>query len=60
MARKGKISSGVILGFDIIGFVLVILGGVLIRYGHSELITIIGGVVIAAGAAVLGLTKWIK
>ena len=56
MTRKG---SALLIGLDVIGFALLIVGGVLIRFSGSDVYSIIGGFVLAGGVAVLSLTRLI-
>jgi len=58
MAKKGKINS-LIMGFDILGFATIFLGSVLIRFSKDEVTPIIGGLVMAIGVAVLGVSRLI-
>ena len=56
MTKKG---NALLIGLDIIGFALLIIGGVLIRYSGSDVFSIIGGFVLAGGVAILSLTRLI-
>ena len=57
--KQGKIDP-VLLSLDIIGFVLIIIGGLLIRYAQQESFSILGGLVMAVGVAILSITRWVR
>jgi hypothetical protein len=59
MDKKADASS-LVVGLDIIGFALVLVGAAMIRYAKDELFTIIGGFVMAGGVAVLSITRLVK
>lgn len=59
LGNKGKLNS-FILVLDIVGFVLVLVGAGLIRYAKEEIISILGGFVIAGGVTLLSITRLIK
>ncbi|MBI4448958.1 hypothetical protein HY641_02950 [Candidatus Woesearchaeota archaeon] len=49
-----------IIAMDIIGFALLFVGAGLIRYSKDEVISIIGGFVLAGAVTVLTLTRWLS
>ena len=53
--KKGV--NNLIIALDVIGFSLILLGGALIRFSKDEIISIIGGFVIAGGIVVLSITR---
>jgi len=59
MNQKGKLNT-LIISLDIIGFALIFIGAALIRFSKDEVISIIGGFVLAGGVAVLSLTRLIQ
>ncbi len=59
MTKEGKINT-LILGMDVVGFALVLAGTGLIRYAKDEIISILGGFVLAGGVTVIGLTRLIS
>lgn len=56
--KKGASSLIIVLG--IVGFGLVILGGALVRYSKDEVISILGGLVMAAGVTTLSISRLVK
>lgn len=59
LGKQGKLSSLIVV-LDIIGFVLVLSGAGLIRYAKEEVISILGGFIIAGGVTLLSVTRLIK
>ncbi len=57
---KKKAQSKLLIGMDIVGFSLIFAGGALIRFSKDEVISVIGGFVLAGGVTVLSLTRLIK
>ncbi|MBI4155264.1 hypothetical protein HY498_04225 [Candidatus Woesearchaeota archaeon] len=49
--------SNLLIALDVVGFGLILLGGALIRYSKDEVISILGGLVMAGGVVVLGLSR---
>jgi hypothetical protein len=47
-----------IVTVDVIGFSLLFIGAGVIRFAKDEPVAIAGGLVLAVGASVLGLTRW--
>jgi len=61
MKRRGKLGlSPAILAMDIIGFALIFLGAGIIRYSKEEIISILGGFVLAGGVTIIGVTRFIS
>ena len=58
IGKKGKINI-LILSLDIIGFFLLLVGAGMIRYAKDELISILGGFVMAGGVTLLSITRLI-
>lgn len=58
LCKKGKINT-LILSLDIIGFFLLLVGVALIRYARDEIVSILGGFVMAGGITLLSLTRLI-
>ncbi|MDP3640607.1 MAG: hypothetical protein Q8R53_05425 [Nanoarchaeota archaeon] len=58
MEKHGKIHP-FIFALDVVGFALIFVGVGLIRYARAEVISILGGFVMAGGVAVLSLTRWV-
>jgi len=58
MVKKGE-TKALIISLDIIGFALLFVGGLLIRFSKDDIFSIIGGFVLAGGVAVLSLTRLI-
>jgi F0F1-type ATP synthase assembly protein I len=54
---KGKLNA-LMISMDVIGFSLLFIGAGLIRFAKDEPVAIAGGVVLAVGASVLGITRW--
>ena len=51
--------NSLIIGLDIVGFALIVVGGALIRYSKDEVLALIGGFVLAGGVTVLSITRLI-
>jgi len=58
MAKKGE-TKALIISVDVIGFALLFVGSLLIRFSKDDIFPIIGGFVLAGGVAVLSLTRLI-
>ena len=58
MENKGKIDP-LLIGLDILGFSLIFVGAALIRYSKDEVLSIIGGFVLAGGVTALTLTRFL-
>ena len=56
MTKKG---NALIVGLDIVGFALLLVGGAMIRFASGDIFSIIGGFVLAGGVAVISLTRLI-
>ena len=56
MLKKG---NAFLIGLDIVGFALLLVGGLMIRFAGNDVLSIIGGFVLAGGVAVLSLTRLI-
>lgn len=56
MSKKAEAKS-LLIGLDIIGFVLLLVGAALIRFAKDEVLAIIGGFVLAGAVAILSLTR---
>jgi hypothetical protein len=56
MQKKGKLDP-LIIALDLIGFTIILIGAGLIRYSLSEVISILGGFVMAGGVTLLTLTR---
>ena len=56
MPKKG---NALLIGLDTVGFALLLVGGVMIRFATNDIFSIIGGFVLAGGVAVLSLTRLI-
>lgn len=56
IGKKGKLNV-LLLSLDIIGFCLLAVGAGLIRFAKDEVITILGGFVLAGGVTILSLTR---
>lgn len=54
--RKGSFT--IKNGMDIVGFALLILGGIMLRYGKDEFTAISGGFVIAGGMTIISLSRY--
>lgn len=54
-----KQGSALLIGLNIIGFTLPIIGGGLIRFSGSDIFSIIGGFVLVGDVAILSLTRLI-
>jgi hypothetical protein len=59
MFKKANLKK-LILAMDVIGFIIIFIGAGLIRYSKDEIISILGGFVLAGGVAILGLTRLAK
>ncbi|HLC71011.1 MAG TPA: hypothetical protein VJI32_03335 [Candidatus Nanoarchaeia archaeon] len=57
MAKKGIAKVPFVL--DLLGFVLLLVGGGMIRYAKDEIISIFGGMVMAVGVGLLSLSRYI-
>jgi len=57
ISKKGRLNA-LIISMDVIGFSLLLIGAGLIRFAKDEPVAIAGGAVLAVGASVLGLTRW--
>ncbi len=60
MVEIGKKANILIVSLDVIGFALLLLGAVLIRYAKDEITSILGGFVLAGGVTLLSLTRLIS
>lgn len=58
MVKKGKINV-LVLSLDVIGFAILFVGAGLVRYSTSEIISILGGFVLAGGVTLLTLARLI-
>lgn len=56
MEKKGTLGF---IWFDILGFLLIIIGSILFRYVQNEILSSIAGVGIAIGITILTITRWI-
>jgi hypothetical protein len=59
LGKKVRVST-LLISLDVIGFLLVFVGAGLIRFAKDELISILGGFVLAGGVAVISLTRFIN
>ncbi len=60
MIRSKKAKGDIlIISLDVVGFTLVFLGAGLIRYARDEIISILGGFVMAGGVTLISLTRMI-
>ena len=59
MGKKGKANT-LLIALDVVGFSLLFLGGALIRFSRDDVISAIGGFVLAGGVTILTLTRLIK
>ncbi len=50
----------IVRAFDIVGFVFLLIGGGLARFGNNEIVSILGTFVMAGGATILGLSRYIS
>lgn len=57
--KHGKANT-ILITLDIIGFIILFIGAGLVRFAKDEIIAILGGFVIAAGVAVLSITRFIS
>jgi len=57
ISKKGRLNA-LIISMDVIGFSLLLIGAGLIRFAKDEPVAIAGGAVLAVGASILGLTRW--
>ena len=57
--KKARIDP-VVMVLDVVGFILIVLGGVVIRYAREEPLSILGGLVMAVGVTVLSVTRWVR
>ncbi|MEK6848566.1 MAG: hypothetical protein AABX65_02955 [Nanoarchaeota archaeon] len=53
--KKG--ASSIVMALDVIGFVLLVIGGALIRFSKDEVISILGGFVLAGGVTIISITR---
>ncbi len=53
--KKG--ASSIVMALDVIGFVLLVIGGALIRLSKDEVISILGGFVLAGGVTIISITR---
>ncbi len=53
--KKGETKTKVLL--DILGFLLVLGGSLLVRYSSSEQISIVGGILVSIGVGLLALAR---
>ncbi|MDI6736989.1 MAG: hypothetical protein QME12_00550 [Nanoarchaeota archaeon] len=58
MDKEGRYN--LLIALDVIGFSIIILGLFLVRFGKSEIMSILGGFVVAAGLALLGITRYVR
>lgn len=58
MNKYGKTTFAKIL-IDIIGFILIIGGSLLVRFNPDERVSIIGGILVAIGVGLLSLSRTI-
>ena len=56
--KKGKVKT-LIVSLDVIGFFLLLVGAAMIRYAKDEIVSILGGFVMAGGVTLLSLTRLI-
>lgn len=56
IGKAGKIDT-LLVSLDIIGFFLLVVGAAMIRYARDEIISILGGFVMAGGVTLLSLTR---
>jgi len=54
MNKKGNITKIIL---DVLGFVLILGGSLLVRYNSSDKIGIIGGILVAIGVGLLSLAR---
>ena len=59
MEKRGKVDS-LLIGLNILGFTLLFVGAALIRYSKDEVMSIVGGFVLAGGVTALALTRLIS
>lgn len=57
--KKGGINP-IIVALDVIGFILLFVGAGLIRFSKDEVISILGGFVLAGGVTILSITRLIQ
>ena len=59
MLKKASLRT-LLVSLDVIGFLILLTGGALIRFAKDEVLAITGGFVLAGGVAVLSITRLIK
>ncbi len=59
MVNKKAKADVIILSLDVVGFALIFLGAGLIRLARDEIISILGGFVLAGGVVLLSITRLI-
>ncbi len=59
MSKKAE-AKLLIIAMDIVAFALLLTGGALIRFSKDEVLSIIGGFVLAGAVAILSLTRLIN
>lgn len=57
--NKGRLNN-LVLALDVIGFVTIVVGAGIIRYSKDEIVSILGGFVLAAGVTVISITRLVK
>ncbi|MEK6952636.1 MAG: hypothetical protein AABX29_06490 [Nanoarchaeota archaeon] len=55
MDKKGQHITKIIL--DVLGFILILGGSLLVRYNPNDKISIIGGILVAIGVGLLSLSR---
>jgi len=59
MKLNKKADFSIVGAFDIIAFILLIVGGGLVRYAPSEIISVLGGFVMAGAVTILSLSRYL-
>ena len=55
--RKGHVKISFIL--DVLGFISLIVGGAIVRFAKDEIVSILGGIVIAIGVGLLSISRYV-
>jgi len=56
LTKQGKAKT-LLIALDVLGFILLFIGAGIIRFAKDEVISILGGFVLAAAVAVLSITR---
>ena len=59
MFNPTKRGSSALIALDIIGFGLLFIGAIIVRYAKDEVLSISGSVIVAIGLALLAIARYV-